>query len=116
MTRIASATTVRGSAMWWTMLLLMTTGNEPSANGKCLASARISSMRSVKSGGERCSVRAMREHAFGGVDGGDVDVRRAAGQFDRNLGGAGAEVENFVAFVVGRVVEASSPSGRRADR
>ena len=35
-----------------------------------------------------------REHAFGGVDGGDVDVRRAAGEFDRDLGGAGAEVED----------------------
>ena len=40
-------------------------------------------------------VRAgQREHAFGGVDGGDVNARRAAGQLDGDLGGAGTEVEN----------------------
>ena len=42
--------TARGSAMWWTMLLLMTTGTtlrtRPSAHGKRLASARSRSMRS----------------------------------------------------------------------
>ena len=35
------------------------------------------------------------QHAFGGVDGGDVEVCRAAGEFDGDLRGAGAEVEDF---------------------
>lgn len=37
-----------------------------------------------------------REHALGGIDGGDVNVRSPAGEFDRDLGGAGAEVEDTV--------------------
>ena len=44
-------------------------------------------------GGDVCA--GEREHAFGGVDGGDVHVGCAAGELDGDLGGAGAEVEDL---------------------
>ncbi len=41
------------------------------------------------------------EHVFGRIDGGDVKMRRAAGEFDGDLGGASAEVEYTNSSVLG---------------
>ena len=64
-------------------------------NGNRLASASISVDAVDRGRPRRCLSAARREHAFRGVDGGDVNVCGTAGKLNRDLGGAGAEVEDM---------------------